>query len=87
MILFEPTCGDGDADYCEDPPAYPDRDILKKIQNQNKLIKSMFEKEEPLTLTLRKLDLEEDLEEELENVCEMETELIKPRVAKNTKGK
>merc|ERR1712038_791101 len=43
LIVFEPTCGDG-GDYCEDPPAYPERDILKKIQNQSKLIKSMFEK-------------------------------------------
>ena len=88
-------CPDG-SDWCEDPTDYPEDTIKKAVDKQKKAIKTMFDKEIEIvspemegnettgnetSILLRSFDIE------YENICDVNTQYIKPRAAKNKKGK
>jgi hypothetical protein len=96
VAAVEATCHNN-TDYCLDPPLYPGRNIHDAVEKSGNIIKSMFFHHKPILLrssfdifnaTYDDYDynsIEED-DETYNNVCEMETDFIRPRVAKNIDG-
>jgi hypothetical protein len=94
--VTEATC-DNNSEYCVDPPLYPGRNIHDAVEKSGQLIKSMFVHHNPIVLR-NSFDIFnatyddyadnsiEEVDETYNNVCEMETDFIMPRVAKNIDG-
>eukprot|EP00092_Neocalanus_flemingeri_P045996 GFUD01051625.1.p1 GENE.GFUD01051625.1~~GFUD01051625.1.p1 ORF type:complete len:216 (+),score=62.55 GFUD01051625.1:134-781(+) len=79
-----------DVDWCNEPLNYPENTILKAVVKQKKSVKIMFnndkipvEKANDTIIGLRS----SILESQFENICDVETEYIMPRAAKNKEGK
>jgi len=82
-------------DWCEDPADYPEDTIKKAVDKQKTALKIMFDEQKDIlspetevnetsgndtSILLRSFDLE------YENICDVNTQYIKPRAAKNKKG-
>eukprot|EP00092_Neocalanus_flemingeri_P059929 GFUD01071780.1.p1 GENE.GFUD01071780.1~~GFUD01071780.1.p1 ORF type:complete len:213 (-),score=49.68 GFUD01071780.1:4-642(-) len=79
----------GDVDWCKEPFDYPEIIILKVVTKQEKSVMIMFDDEKiPVDgvnntkeIRTRIFDLQ------YENICDVETDYIMPRAAKNKEGK
>ena len=91
-----PVVCPNDADWCDQPAHYPDHNILKAVGKQKKALTVMFNKKQ--TVDMRKETENGDRNEtsairlrisktQFENICDVETEYIMPRAAKNKEGK
>ena len=88
---LEPLCPGGQA-WCN-PPTYPDRAVLRAVKRESHTLRVMLERHVPTTLAPSSNATEEYLglrmleDVEFSNICDVETDYITPRAAKNKEGK